>query len=152
MKESKRENVVYNGLGFPITLVNVPMKKMLGEWVIDVNMNELMNVVIEGLIKKPYALTGAELRFVRSYLEMTIDEFGKLCGVSHATVLHWEKRRNAISPAVDGIIRMRLNDLLKTSDKEFRKFFKELDFGQLAIRKSIQMKVDATEELKVVNL
>jgi DNA-binding transcriptional regulator YiaG len=152
MKKSKKETFIFNGLGFPIKLINAPMKKMLGEWVLDVDMNELMRVVIEGLIKQPYALTGAQLRFIRSYLEMTTEKFGKLCGVSHSAVLHWENERNAITPALDGFIRMRLQDLLKTSDSEFRKFFKKLDLGQLSIHKSLQMSVDASEgRIKVVN-
>ena len=90
MKDRKQETFIFYGLGFPIKLINVPMKKACGEWVIDINMNKLMLVVLEALIHKPIALTGDELGFIRSYLEMTTTAFGKTFGVSHVAILKWE--------------------------------------------------------------
>ena len=34
MKKRKKKTFIYEGLGFPIKLINVPMKKVFGEWCI----------------------------------------------------------------------------------------------------------------------
>ena len=50
MKDKKTSTFIYEGLGIPVKLINVPMKKMLGEWFIDVNMETLQRVALEALI------------------------------------------------------------------------------------------------------
>lgn len=153
MKNRKKKTFVYHGLGFPIKLINVPMKKVLGEWCIDINMNKLMIVALEALIHKPYALTGDELRFIRSYLDMTTTEFGKAFGVSHVAVLKWESEKNRISPALEFLVRLYISDYLKAKDKEFRALYKGLSLEQLSKgqrKKIYPISVDATlEDLKV---
>jgi DNA-binding transcriptional regulator YiaG len=153
MKKRKKKTFIYEGLGFPIKLINVPMRKVLGEWCIDVNMNKLMLVVLEALIRKPSPLTGDELRFIRSYLDMTTMEFGKTFGVSHVAVLKWENEKNRVSPALEFFIRLYILDYLKAKDKEFRALYKELSLEQLSKdqkRKIYPITVDATtEDLKM---
>jgi|GEM_PF-2736032 len=87
MKKVKRETFVYKGFGFPIKLINTPMKQILGEWVIDLDMNKLQLTVLRSLVYKPSALAGEELKFIRKYLNLTTTVFGKIFGVSHAAVL-----------------------------------------------------------------
>ena len=41
MKNRKRETFIFRGLGFPIKLVNVPMRKMVGEWALDIDFDHL---------------------------------------------------------------------------------------------------------------
>lgn len=153
MKKKKKQTFVFEGLGFPIKLINVPMKKILGEWCIDINMNKLMLVVLEALIHKPTALTGDELRFIRSYLVMTTTEFGKTFGVSHVAVLKWESEKNRVSPALELYIRLFVLDHLKAKDKEFRLFYQELRLEQLSKEpkgKIHPIAVDATtDDLKI---
>lgn len=153
MKTRKKETFIFEGLGFPIKLINVPMKKVFGEWCIDINMNNLMLVVLDALIRKPTALTGDELGFIRSYLEMTTTEFGRTFGVSHVAVLKWESGKNRISPALDLYIRLYVLDFLKAKDKEFRALYKELSLEGLSKEESKKihpLAVDATtEDLKI---
>lgn len=153
MKNKKKETFIYEGLGFPIKLINVPMKKVFGNWCIDINMNKLMLVVLEALIHKPITLTSDELRFIRSYLNMTTTEFGKAFGVSHVAVLKWENGKNRISPALELCIRSHVLDCLKPKGKEFRALYKELSLEQLSKdqkRKIHPITVDATtEDLKI---
>lgn len=153
MKNRKKETFVYRGLGFPIKLVNVPMKKVFGEWCIDINMNKLMLVALEALVHKPGPLTGDELSFIRSYLEMTTTEFGKKFGVSHVAVLKWESEKNRISPSLEFCIRLYVLDFLKAKDKEFRALYKELSLEELSKakeRKIHPLVIDATtEDLKI---
>lgn len=56
-EKAKKETFTYEGLGFPIRLIDVPMKKMCGEWVIDIDMMELQLVVLRYLAYKPTRLT-----------------------------------------------------------------------------------------------
>lgn len=59
------------------------MKKVFGEWCIDINMNNLMLLILEEIVHKPKALTGDELRYIRTYLEMTTTAFA----------LYWTKNK-----------------------------------------------------------
>ena len=42
--EKKHETFVYEGLGFPVQLIDCPMKKVLDEWVLDLNLGCRVNV------------------------------------------------------------------------------------------------------------
>jgi DNA-binding transcriptional regulator YiaG len=89
--KKKKETFLYEGLGFPIKLIEAPMKMVLNEWVIDVDMNALQEFAFKGLLRKPSPLSGKEIRFMRKFLQLSSTEFGKKLGVSHATVIKWEK-------------------------------------------------------------
>jgi len=52
MKETKKETIIFEGLGFPIRLINVPMKKVFDEWAIDINFNVLQLAVLNILARK----------------------------------------------------------------------------------------------------
>ena len=78
--------------GFEVILVDAPMKQVRGEWVPTINANELRMAVLGGITTKPGRLSGAEVRFVRQWMERTTTQFGELLGVSHAAVLKWEKK------------------------------------------------------------
>ena len=82
----------FNGYGFPVTVYNAPMRKVFGEWSLDVNLNELNRAVAEELVRAKGPLTGYELRFIRDLMGLTLADLGKRLGVTHATVLSWEKR------------------------------------------------------------
>lgn len=56
----------------------------------DIDFKKLQDVVLQALINKPIPLTGAELRFIRKFLELPTAAFGKLFGVSHVAVIKWE--------------------------------------------------------------
>ncbi len=154
MKNRKTKTFIFEGLGFPIKLINVPMKKEFGEWYIDIDMNKLMLVVLEALAHKPIPLTGDELSFIRSYLQMTSPEFGKIFGVTHAAVLKWESGENRVSPPLELCIRLYILDHISTKDKEFRAFYRQLSLEKLSKPKQSgkihPLAVDATtEDLKI---
>jgi DNA-binding XRE family transcriptional regulator len=98
-KEKKTKTFVYKGLGFPITLVNTPMIKVVGEWVIDIDMTRLQLTVLRALVFKQGKLAKAELQFIRKFLSMTTTEFGKAFGVSHSAVSQWENGKRLLSPS-----------------------------------------------------
>lgn len=132
--ERKKETFIYEGLGFPIELIDIPMKKVFGEWVIDIDMNALQMFVFKGLIHKPYPLTGREMRFMRKFTEMSTTEFGKNLGVSHATVVKWEKEQAKVSPIQETYIRMYFLDFLM--DRKLLSLYKEITPKMLAETKN----------------
>ena len=88
-----KKGFVYTALGFPVILLGARFKKVRGIEVPDINLNTLQKSVFEALIDQPFCLTGAEIRFIRSYLQMTQDEFGKILNQSsHSIVSQWEKK------------------------------------------------------------
>lgn len=125
MSETKRDTFIYEGLGFPIRLINVPMRKVFGEWALDINFNKLHLRVLFMLATKATPLTGKELRFIRHYLEMSTHTFAKLFGVTHTAVLKWENEERKMAPGTEICIRLYVLDHLKVTDKEFRKIYLE---------------------------
>ena len=136
MKERKVETFVYEGLGFPVTLIKCPMKKVFGEWVLDINLAKLQLDMLKALIHKPVPLTGSELRFIRKYLELSATAFGKLVGVSHPAVLKWEKDQAHISPPTEIYIRLYVLQNLQAKDKEFRNLYEEISIENLIKHKN----------------
>lgn len=123
MKEIKKETFLWEGLGFPIRLVNVPMRKVFGEWVLDINLADFQKVVLLTLAKKPIPLSGPELRFIIDYLKMSTREFAHLFGVTHAAVLKWENEKSRMNPSTEVCLRLYLLNYLKVADKEFRRLY-----------------------------
>lgn len=111
--ETKKETFIFHGLGFPIEIIDCPMKKVIGEWVIDIDLDALQLFVFKGLIHKPYPLTGGEMRFMRKFMGLTTEEFGKKLGVTHAAVVKWEKGQAEMSPVCDVYVRMLCANSLK---------------------------------------
>lgn len=92
-RETKIQRVYIDyGCGFPVKLINVPMAKVRGEWVVNINSKKLHDVVIRTLIFKPSRLTGSEIRFIRLFHEMTLKEFGHKFDVTHPAVKKWESQ------------------------------------------------------------
>ena len=149
-KDRKIKTFIYEGLGVPVKLINAPMKKAAGEWCIDIDMNNLMLVVLQKIIHKPVALTGKELRYIRTYLEMTKTAFGKIFGVSHVAVLKWEDEQNRISPALELCLRLYVLNHLHAKDKDFRALYNDISLQQLSKNSKGEMLLIAvdTEELK----
>ncbi|MBU6382776.1 MAG: hypothetical protein KGR16_00455 [Verrucomicrobia bacterium] len=130
MKEDRVEKFVYEGFGFPVILLHVPMKKIRGVEVPDINYNTLQMTLLDMLSHKPFPLTGNEIRFIRQSLKMTLVDFAKHFGVTHAAVIKWEKSKNQaakITPSTELHIRLFTLERLKVSNKKFRNTFVALD-------------------------
>ena len=152
MSKTKKETILYKGLGFPIKLIDVPMKKMFGDWVIDVDMTELQLIVLKALIHKPTRITKNELKFIRHFLVLTTTEFGKTFGVSHSAVIQWEKGKRNLSPTTELCIRLFVLNHLHVKDKEFRNLYNQISIEKLS--QSIEericpLEIDASQDLKI---
>ena len=91
MEKKVQKTFLDEGFGFTVRLHNVPMIKIRGEWTPNINYNQLAKVVLLALCHKPARLTGAEVRFVRQQLDMTLQAFAERFCVSHPAVIKWEK-------------------------------------------------------------
>ena len=116
MKETKKDTFIWEGLGFPIRLINVPMKKVFGEWVLDINLELFQKGVLHTLACKKSPLSGSELRFIIDYLKMSTREFAHLFGVTHAAVC----------------VHLHVLNHLKIADKEFRRLYLKISPQNLA--------------------
>lgn len=139
MTEKKIETFTYTDLGFPIQLIDVPMRKILGEWILDINLNMLQLEVLKMLVHKPTPLQAGELRFFRKYFEMTTTAFGGIFGVTHAAVIKWENGQLP-APPMDVYIRMYVMDRLKAKNADFGKLFHEVNMASLAQAKKERRK------------
>lgn len=81
---------VYEGLGFPVVLRDVPMICLHGAWTPNVDLDRLSQEVMKALAHKPARLSGSEVRFIRLSWKMTLEAFAARFGVTHPAVLKWE--------------------------------------------------------------
>jgi putative zinc finger/helix-turn-helix YgiT family protein len=70
------------------------------------NMNALMRTLALAVIKKPYRLTGEEVRFLRKYLRLTGEEFSRLIHVDKTTLSKWENNDDRLGDQSDRLIRL----------------------------------------------
>lgn len=139
MKKKIAAQFEYDGLGFPIMLLNFPLVEVRGVQVPDIDYNQLQRNVLLALCRKPLPFTGNEVRFIRQYLQMTYTEFAKRFGVTHASVIHWEKSKNSfakIIPTTELCIRLCILDVLHAKDKLFRETFRNFNYSEFKIQKN----------------
>lgn len=151
-KNKKKETFVYRGLGLPIKLVNVPMRKVFGEWIIDVDMHKLQLAVLRALIYKQTPLTADEVKFIRKFFSMTTTDFGRIFGVSHVSVVKWENKQSHIAPSMELCIRLFVLEHLQAKDKEFRLLYKKINLEMLAKLKDRRMQrisIDLADDFKI---
>lgn len=94
METKIQKGFVDTGFGFPVRLRNVLMVKVRGAWTPKINYNHLAEAVLNSLAFKPSRLTGAEIRFIRTHFQMTLQKFAKRFSVTHVAVIKWEKAKN----------------------------------------------------------
>lgn len=138
MKKKLAKEYEYDGLGFPILLMNFPVITVRGVEVPDIDYNDLQKKVLLTLSSKPFPLTGSEIRFIRQYFQMTYVEFANKFGVTHAGVINWEKLKNhsaKITPTTELCIRLEILDYLHVKDKVFREAFRKFNYLEIKSQK-----------------
>lgn len=138
MKKNIVPQVEYDGLGFPVMLLNFPCIEVRGIQVPNIDYNELQRNVLLILCRQQQPFTGNEVRFIRQYLQMTYMQFAQRFGVTHASVIHWEKSGNEyarIQPTTELCIRLCVLDLLHAKNKLFRETFRNFNYSKSLGRK-----------------
>ena len=99
MQSDEKSKMVWEGLGFPVTLVGYEVKKSRdGEDVPVLNMNEIQEQAFRALIVWHSRFTGQHVRFVRSYLRETQTEFARNINQKHPSVVStWEGKADEVT-------------------------------------------------------
>lgn len=124
------KNYVYEGLGFPVILEKTRFEKIRGEWLPQINIEKLTDIIFELLPKKPSKLTGNEIKFIRTYLGKSKPSFAETFKLSHTAISKWESAGNMtapISPSQEIVLRLYLEDYLQTGHKKFYQVYKCLE-------------------------
>lgn len=150
MKKTKIvQNYRYIGLGFPIRIINAPMVKLYGKWALDVNMRKLQDVIAHALIFKSCRMTKDEIKFIRKFLGKSMEEFGKLFGVSHVAVLKWENGENRLPPPSEFYLRLTLLNHFKEKPHQFKVLYEKINLTMLEKETTKSpITIDANQELK----
>ncbi|MCB1135269.1 MAG: helix-turn-helix domain-containing protein, partial [Chlamydiia bacterium] len=101
--------------------------ELRGVWALDVDLNALQRVVLLGLARHPFDMTGSQVRFVRNWLGLTQTEFGKRLGVTHPAVVKWEKmgdEGSRMNLSTQRELRLWILDQLLAKDDDFRREFR----------------------------
>lgn len=139
MKKHFAESYEYDGLGFPLVLLNVPLINVRGTLVPNINFNQLQKAVLFELARKPSPFTGCEVKFIRQFMQMNFTEFANRFGVTHASVIHWEKSMDSfakIQPTTELCIRLCILEDLHAKDRLFRNTFRDFNYAEMKTRKN----------------
>lgn len=135
MKTKIKKTHTYKGLGFPVRLINVPMIEIRGEFILDIDFNQLQKAVLLHLCHKKFPLTGNEIKFVRKYFSLTTTAFGQLFGYSHSAILKWENQGDdiaRIAPTTEVYLRLYILDFLQKNASDFKELYEEIRIPLLA--------------------
>ena len=104
-----RETVRYDASGLSgVTLRNVEVRRCEGcgeyETVIP-KVEQLHRLMAHTVIRKPAALAGEEIRFLRKYLGWSGADFAAHVGAAAETVSRWENGKLTMSPQADRLLR-----------------------------------------------
>lgn len=68
--------------------------------------DEIDRLIGEKLLAKELILTGAEIKFLRKWLDLTSEEFAATIGVGRATISRWENGKTPVHKLTDRVIRL----------------------------------------------
>ena len=143
MKKKIQKTYQDHGFGFPVTLLNVPMTEVRGEWVPMINQKELQERVLEALVLKHSRLSGNEVKFIRQFSKMTLEQFAERFDVTHPAVLKWERTKNqgtGMSWTTEKDIRLFALNILEPKAKRFVVVYEQLT--HVALEKHEAIKID----------
>lgn len=139
MKTKVLKSYSYNGLGFPIKLQNVTMVLIDEEWSPKIDVRKVAESTIRELPYQRERLSGSQIKFIRTYFEMSLREFASnVVSESHSAVAKWEKsnlKPTSMDENIESMLRLYIIDKVSVKTKkqaqEFIKSFRlirEMDF------------------------
>ena len=96
-------------LGLPILIKNVSVILIDGHEVMDIDYAAISKLLFAALIIKPFSLTGAEVKFMRLFMGLTLESLARSLHVTHPTILSWERCGNnstKMTDSTEAILRM----------------------------------------------
>jgi transcriptional regulator with XRE-family HTH domain len=92
--------------GFPIQFDEVFAVEMQGELVPLIDFGALEPKIFMVLANRPSRLTGAEIKFIRKHLDLTLTAFGAQFGVAHSAVKKWEDDTSVMNWGSEVLLRL----------------------------------------------
>lgn len=135
MRQKVQKNLMFESLGFPIILTNVPMVEIRGELAPDISYNKLQKAVLLHLCYKKTPLTGNEIKFIRKYFSLTTKDFGYIFGYTHSAVLRWENQENRIarmSPTAEFYLRVYVLEHIQNEKSSLKELYNTIHVPDLA--------------------
>ncbi len=88
----------YLGLGFPMKLKNVVCFKIHEQWHPKIDVEKVADDAFHHLLEKTSTspLTGNEIEFIRTYLNLSKKAFAEKLNVAQTTLSRWEKAGNQV--------------------------------------------------------
>jgi putative zinc finger/helix-turn-helix YgiT family protein len=106
----KTETVRHDAGGLNVSLVGVPVyrcPKCGAHEVAIVNLGGLHREIAHALARRPERLQSAEIRFMRKYLGLSMEDLAKRLKTGLDTVKHWEaKRARRMNPQAEMLLRL----------------------------------------------
>ncbi len=129
MKKKVLKNYNYEGLGFPIKLQNVTMYLIDGQWSPKIDVRKIADNAIKELPSQKERLTGNQIKFIRTYLEMSLRDFAsKVVKESHTAVAKWEKFENKATNMdvnIEMMLRLYIDEQVSVKTKKQQQQFFE---------------------------
>ena len=119
----------YTVLGFPVLILNPVFKKAFGDDCLDIDHKKFVASVFMALIYKPARLSGAELKFIRQYMEMSQDNFVKKIfygEIDRATLSRYEGKKlraSGMNASQESILRARMIVYISRERPSVKKYF-----------------------------
>jgi DNA-binding transcriptional regulator YiaG len=121
MKTKTLKYFTYDGLGFPIKLQNVTMLLVDGEWSPKIDVRKVAENAIRELPYQKERLSGNQIKFIRTYFEMSLREFAsQVVNESHNAVAKWEKfgiESTNMDENIESMLRLYIIDKVSTKSK-----------------------------------
>ena len=145
-KKKFTKNYIFDGLGFPVTLVEVELRAHGDDEYPVINTRKLQDTVFDFLIDQSTLLTGAQIAFIRKYMDMTQEEFARSLDLTgHARISQWEKAKGEVAeirPVYLAALRARMAEFRGRSHMDL-KFYTRMVEGHLDAPQKIRIKADA---------
>ena len=141
-RESGLDNVVLKG----IEIVKCPACG--NEEAILPNLNGLLRVIAVAIVTNRLPLTGAEVRYLRKYLEMSGDQFARILHTDKSTLSKWETGAVNIGSKSDLLIRavaLNLGRGLRDEAERVTRNFEHIDEESTAPPRRIEVDSETLE-------
>jgi transcriptional regulator with XRE-family HTH domain len=103
-----RKNYRFDQMGIPVELQKIEVIDCpnCGESPIIPNMNELMDALAMAVVCHPCTLRGAEVRFLRKYVNKSAREFAQYLHIEHTSLSKIENSQRKLSATLDKLVRL----------------------------------------------
>jgi transcriptional regulator with XRE-family HTH domain len=89
--------------------------------------NNLMQVIATALVLKASQLTGKEIRFLRKYIGLTGEQFGRKLGLTKEHVSRIENDKYPVGAQTDRLIRYLALSSTSTLEKQMKSLFERIE-------------------------